>query len=72
MNEGNWDSIKTLKEKPLLLQVILDFINGLAPPILTSAELDLLCDLSASASIDRAHMGLLTGLADLVSAVIFP
>lgn len=54
------------------MQVIIDFIHHLKKPMFTNDEVDLLCDVSVSAAVDRAHMGLLTALADLVSVILYP
>jgi hypothetical protein len=64
--------LKRCRDKLLLIQVVIEFLRGLGKPILTNNDLDMLGDVSVSAAVDRAHMGLMTGLADLVGQVLYP
>jgi hypothetical protein len=33
--------------------------------------MEALCDISTSSAVDRAHLGLMTGLADLISCLLY-
>jgi hypothetical protein len=72
INNGHWDGLKAVKEKVLLFQVIIEYLKGLQKPLLSNEEIEALGDLSVSAAVDRAHMGLLTALADLISVILYP
>jgi len=55
----------------LLVQIIIDFLQELKKPLLTNDEMEALCDISTSSAVDRAHLGLMTGLADLISCLLY-
>ena len=47
-------------------------MKGLSKPILSNAEVEALAEINVSAAVDRAHMGLMTALADLNSIIVHP
>lgn len=71
VNLGHWDRIRHNNDKLLLVHVFLQFIKGVAKPILTNEELIALGDISVSSVIDHAHMGFLTIVADFLGSLIF-
>jgi hypothetical protein len=71
VNSGHWDRIRQLGDKLVLVHVFLQFIKGVAKPIISNEELIALGDVSVSSVIDHAHMGFLTIFADFIGTLVF-
>ena len=71
VNSGHWDRIRQLGDKLVLVHVFLQFIKGVAKPIISNEELIALGDVSVSSVIDHAHRGFLTIFADFIGTLVF-
>lgn len=66
VNAGNWSLFHSCTDQSLLIKVIIEFVRAIEKPLFDIHDLLSMDDMSISIAIDHSHLGILTGLSELV------